>query len=330
MTEPAPASEVVTFGETMVLLVAEQQHSLLDSETLRIHCAGAESNVALYLADLGHRVTWMSRLGDDQFGDRIIGHLAGAGVCVDPVIRDPDRPTGLFVKEQTAAPDGDTTRVRYYRTGSAASHLSPTDLAAVRLDQACIVHVSGVTPALSRSAEAATRHLLRNSPQHVIRSFDVNYRGSLWPVQRASSTLRDLAVLADIVFVGRDEAEHLWGTPNAASIRRHLGSGHDLIVKDADIGATLFLRGSGDPVFVPAREVEVVEPVGAGDAFAAGYLSALLRDEPPSERLAFAHRVAALALGSAADHVDARALRHLADEHPSQPRDPYDEDGESR
>jgi 2-dehydro-3-deoxygluconokinase len=289
----------------MVLLVPPAGSGLVDAEVLEVRCAGAESNVAMYLADLGHSVAWVSRLGADPLGERVLRTLSGVGVDVRHVVRDGDAPTGVFFKQV----EGGSTRVHYYRVGSAASRLAPGDLAGVPVAGARVVHVSGVTPALSASAQRATWRLLQGAPAGVLRSFDVNYRPGLWPVSAAGPVLRGLAGRADLVFVGRDEADRLWGTRDAAGVRALLGAGHDLVVKDAGVGATFFAAGSEVGVFVPAPVVEVVEPVGAGDAFAAGYLAAWLRGEPPQGRLRLGHRVAGLALGSTADHVDASGLR---------------------
>lgn len=303
---PASAAypEVVTLGECMVLLVPPAGQALTDAETLDVHCAGAESTVALYLADLGHSVAWVSRVGEDPWGDRVLRVLARSGVGVDHVLRDPDAPTGVFFK------DTGTGRVHYYRHGSAASRLRPDDLLDVPVESARAVHVSGITPALSPSAAETTRRLFeRSAAAGVVRSLDVNFRPGLWAASEAAPALLDFAGRADLVFVGRDEAHTLWGTTDAEDIRSLLGRGHDLVVKDADVGATIFPRGSDHRFFVAAPAVTVVEPIGAGDAFAAGYLAAWLRGASPENRLALAHRVAGLALGSTGDHVDATALR---------------------
>jgi 2-dehydro-3-deoxygluconokinase len=290
----------------MVLLVPEVGHALADAATLDVHCAGAESNVALYLADLGRSVAWVSRLGEDPWGDRISRELSLGGVSTSYVMRDAKAPTGVFFKD---AVDG-VTRVHYYRCGSAASRLSPEDLDRVPVEEARVVHVSGITAAISASAAATAERLLeRGRDAGVHCSFDVNYRPGLWPVDKAAPALRDLVDLADVVLVGRDEAQVLWGTTDARTVRSLLGTRHDLVVKDADVGATLFLRDTDEAHFVAAPVVEVVEAVGAGDAFAAGYLAGWLSGGTPEELLTLAHRVAGLALGSTADHVDARALK---------------------
>lgn len=296
--------EIITFGECMVLLVPPVGEVLAEAVTLDVHCAGAESTVALYLADLGHDVAWVSRVGEDPWGDRVLRVLAESGVGVEHVLRDPDAPTGVFFKDTCAG------RVHYYRHGSAASRLGPDDLLDVPVERARVVHVSGITPALSPSAAEMTHRLFeRSAAAGVVRSLDVNFRSGLWATSEAAPALLDLTGRADIVFIGRDEAHTLWGTHDAEGIRSLLGSGHDLVVKDADVGATFFSRGSDRRAFVAAPAVTVVEPVGAGDAFAAGYLSGWLRMAAPEDRLTLAHRVAGLALRSTADHVDATSLR---------------------
>jgi 2-dehydro-3-deoxygluconokinase len=303
--------DVITMGECMALLVPTRGESLETAGSLTVHVAGAESTVARYLSDLGHTAAWVSRLGCDPFGDRILGALTLSGVDVQHVVRDSAAPTGVFFKN----PDSHASSVHYYRRGSAASKLSPSDLATVPLDAARLVHVSGITLALSTSAAHATELFLeRAGAAGVRRSFDVNYRPGLWSVTHAAPVLHGMTQRADIVFVGRDEAQELWGTTDASSVRALLGDGHELVVKDADVGATVFPSGQRNGIFVPSPRVEVLEPVGAGDAFAAGYLSGLLNGECPEARMVLAHRVAALALGSMGDHVDATSLRSSVQE----------------
>jgi 2-dehydro-3-deoxygluconokinase len=148
--------DVITLGESMVLLVPEPGQALAEAATLDVHCAGAESNVALYLADLGRSVAWVSRLGADPWGDRISRDLSTSGVSTSYVIRDPKAPTGVFFKDAV----GGTTRVHYYRRGSAASRLSPEDLDRVPVEDARVVHTSGITAAISATAAATAERLL--------------------------------------------------------------------------------------------------------------------------------------------------------------------------
>jgi sugar/nucleoside kinase (ribokinase family) len=190
------------------------------------------------------------------------------------------------------------TRVYYYRAGSAASRLGPE----TPVPPAALTHLSGITPALSGSCAALVDRLLSERRC----SFDVNYRPGLWTVNSAAPALLDLAARASIVFVGLDEAQTLWGVSSAADVRALLPRPSVLVVKDGAVGATSFHPGRTD--FVPTPPVEVTEPVGAGDAFAAGYLAGLLRFFPETERLALGHRVAAAALAVTGD-VAALAAR---------------------
>lgn len=289
--------ELVTVGESMLLLTPTAGDRLDVAKNLEVHTAGAESNVAVHLARLGHRVCWVSRVGGDIIGDRLVAEFGAAGVDVSLVRRESGHPTGVYFKDN----DGSHTRLLYYRAGSAASTVEPGDLAPV-LDQTGIVHLTGITSALSESCRKTVEFVLDHSDGVEV-SFDVNHRAALWPDHAtAAETLLGLARKADTVFVGRDEAHRLWGAERAEDVRALLPDVPRLVVKDGDIGATSYV--GADAVFCPAPVVDVVEPVGAGDAFAAGYLSARLRDLSELARLRWGHLLAAVALLSTADQVE--------------------------
>ncbi|MHB9753183.1 sugar kinase [Streptomyces sp. BYX5S] len=291
----------VCLGETMAQVTPADGEGLERSRELRLAVAGAESTVAQYLADLGHGAAWVSRVGDDPFGRRIVAAVASRGVDVGGVLADPGAPTGVYFKDP--GPDG--TRVHYYRAGSAASRMTAADADRVDLTGARLLHLTGITPALSEGCAALVDTLVaRAKDSGTLVSFDVNYRPALWSSRAvAGETLLSLARRADIVLVGRDEAEALWGTPTADDVRDHLAPRGTLVVKDGDVGATEFAPGARE--FVAAPAVEVVETVGAGDAFAAGYLSGLLNGAPARERLALGHRLAGRTLRSIEDYVPA-------------------------
>ncbi|MBQ0900987.1 sugar kinase [Micromonospora sp. U21] len=294
-----PSVEVATVGETMVVLCPAPGEPLEHAERVAVSVGGAESNVAGYLARLGHRATWVSRVGDDPFGRTVVRHVAAAGVRVDLVTVDPAAPTGLYVKDPGAV----ATEVHYYRAGSAASRMDPGALADQRLAGARVLHLSGITPALSAPCRALAEHAVTDRPlPGALVSFDVNHRARLWPADRAAPVLRDLADRSDLVFVGQDEADALWGTADPVAVRRLLPGPETVVVKDGAVGATALCRDA-EPVFVPAPRVAVVEPVGAGDAFAAGYLVGLLRDLDTVRRLRLGHLVAAQALASSGDNA---------------------------
>jgi 2-dehydro-3-deoxygluconokinase len=288
--------DVCCVGETMVVLCPDPPRPLLAGETLTRGIGGAESNVASYLAQLGVRAAWVSRLGADPFGEYLRTGLQAAGVDCSLVQTHDSAPTGVYFKDP--GPTG--TTVYYYRRGSAASTMDRSLWTSVAAAGARYVHLSGITPALSDSCADLVRYALSERPvPGATTSFDVNYRGKLWPPSVAGPVLADLAARADLVFVGLDEAALLWNCTTADDVRERLPQPHTLVVKDGAVGATGY-----DPdgrVFVPAPVVSVVEPVGAGDAFAAGYLLAALHGSGPETRLTVGHRLAAVALGAVAD-----------------------------
>lgn len=295
---PSPASiapEVVCIGESMGLVTALGA-PLAETETTALGVAGAESNVAVGLVSAGHRAAWASRVGDDPIGVRISTELEHRGVDLW-VTTDADAPTGVMFKD----PGTESSSVYYYRRGSAASLMDPGFLDAAQLAGVRIVHTTGITPALSPSCRAMVDQLFIDArAAGALVSFDVNDRRPLWTMQDAAETLTRLADAADIAFVGRDEAERIWGTVTPAEIRAHLPNCGLLVVKDGEIGATAF-HGDDEPVFVPAPRVEVVEPVGAGDAFAAGFLAATLEGAELAERLSAGHTAAARVLTTHGD-----------------------------
>jgi 2-dehydro-3-deoxygluconokinase len=286
---------VACVGETMAALAPDPLGPLAEAACLRVAVAGGESNVAMYLADHGVPVRWVSALGDDPFGQLVRAEVAARGVDVTGVSTDRARPTGLLVKD----PGAGATRVHYYRRGSAASALGPELLADPAVRDAGLLHITGVTAALSSSCRRLVAEAL-DGPHPV--SFDVNHRPALWSGGTAPGVLRDLADRADLVFVGLDEAQALWGTRigRPADIRALLPGPRLLVVKDGARAATAYVGPA--PYTVPAPRVDVVEPVGAGDAFAAGFLAGLHRGETLHRALRLAHLTAGAALRVTGDH----------------------------
>jgi 2-dehydro-3-deoxygluconokinase len=283
--------DVCCVGETMVLLTPDPPGPLAGAGLLRRAIGGAESNVASHLAKLGLRAGWVSRLGTDPFGRYVLADLIAAGVDCSLVEVDPDAPTGVCFTDPGAG-------VHYYRRGSAASRMDRSMWAAVAAVGARYVHVSGMTAALSHSCAGLLEDLLAEHPvPGALVSFDVNYRPALWSPGRAGPILADLANCADLAFVGLDEAGTLWGCGTAAEVRAVLHTTPVVVVKDAGVGAPAF--GPAGSVFVPAPPVTVVEPAGAGDAFAAGYLFGAVHEVDQAARLAIGHQLAAVTMGTA-------------------------------
>ena len=287
---------ILTLGETMALVTPITPERLERATEFHLDIGGAESNVASHLARLGVSASWASAVGDDALGRRMLATLVDRGVDVSLVAIDPDAPTGVYFKNP--APEG--TTVLYYRRGSAASRLGPEFAATLPLDEVPLVLLSGITPALSESCAALTREVFRvRRAAGLPVSFDVNHRPSLWAPGVAAEVLLELSRLADLVFVGRDEAEDLWGTSTAEAITELIGGDGRIVVKDGALGAHHIAKGVGE--FVPAQTVDVVEAVGAGDAFAAGFLAAELGGASPADALADGHASAARVLATTGD-----------------------------
>ncbi|WP_240423635.1 sugar kinase [Microbacterium halotolerans] len=304
----AEPADVLCLGESMVL-IASVGEGLRSAETAELHVAGAESNVAVGLTHLGRRAEWFSRVGADPFGSRILDSLRLRGVEVSGVVEDDARQTGVYFKDVV---DG-RSDVLYYRAHSAASAMSPADLVGLRLAERHVCHLSGITAALSESCNDVVDAVLSGRSGDVMTTFDVNFRPRLWAVERAAPVLLEHARRADIVFVGRDEAAELWGAGTADEVRELLPDVGSLVVKDADVGATSFV--GTERVHVPAPTVDVVEPIGAGDAFAAGYLDGRLGGADERTCLRRGHVMAAHALrhrGDTPDPGPAQRLRELA------------------
>ncbi|RDV12311.1 sugar kinase [Arthrobacter sp. RT-1] len=258
-------------GESMAMLVPENPGAMSSDTLFRLSVAGAESNVAAYLSMLGTDVSWISKVGDDSFGRFLLDEIRSFGVDVGHAARDPEHPTGVAFKDRSE----EQTRVWYYRSGSAASTMGPEAARLVGSLGARVIHISGITSALSASCRDFLAELIRTRATGTAVSFDVNWRPALWKDDGGPAAMLDVARAADIVFVGLDEANDLWGSTHPMEVRRLLPDPEYLVVKQGAEGCTVFHRD--EQVFVPALVVDVVEPVGAGDAFAAGFLSGYLR-----------------------------------------------------
>ncbi|QUF03607.1 sugar kinase [Actinosynnema pretiosum subsp. pretiosum] len=275
MTSPG----VVTIGETMALVTLPSSGRVTAAAPVVLGVGGAESNVAIGLARLGVPATWVSRVGDDALGALVVRELRGEGVTV-LAPRDPDAPTGMMLKEHR---NGRPTRVRYYRGGSAASLLGPADVDRATVAGAAVLHLTGITPALGDGPRAAVRHAVDLArSEGVTVTFDVNHRKTLWSDEEARPVLAELVSKADVVFAGAEEAELVLGTPGAAEEElvaglAGLGAG-TAVLKIGERGA--LAHRDGVRTHVPTTPAAVVDPVGAGDAFVAGFLAELVAGRP--------------------------------------------------
>lgn len=287
--------EVVTFGESMVLFSTDQRLPLEYVHQFNKQMAGAESNVAIGLAKLGHTVGWFSKLGQDPFGRYIHQFIRGQGVDTSRCLFTGEAPTAVFFKERRAAGH---TQVYYYRNHSAASCMAAEELDEAYLTQAKILHVTGITPALSDSCLHLVLGAMDLARQHGVKIvFDPNIRWKLWEASDAKDILLELASKADYILPGLDEGEFLTGYKEpveSASALLKLGA-QAIVIKLGKDGA--YYQTSASSGYVPSFPVQEVDPVGAGDGFAAGFISGLLRGESIEQAVRRANAIGAIVVG---------------------------------
>jgi sugar/nucleoside kinase (ribokinase family) len=281
-------TDLLTLGETMVSVRTARPMRLGGDAHLSI--AGSESNVAIGVARLGHDVTWLSAVGNDEPGRLIERTLRAENVGTRIRFSD-DAFTGFIAFDQ---PSHDITRVSYHRRGSAASTLTPDETtAAVTAMAPTLLHVTGITPALSDTARAATLAAVRTAfAADTQVSLDVNYRARLWSRADAATALRELLPHIHTVFASDDELDLL--TDAEDPVADLLGKVDTVVVTAGGKGAWSHTKATGSvdtrspevhTIHQPALPVTVVDSIGAGDAFVSGYLSATLDNLAPDARL---------------------------------------------
>ncbi|WP_028646693.1 sugar kinase [Nocardiopsis sp. CNT312] len=298
---PAPRANggLITFGETMGLITAHTVGTLEYARDFTFGIGGAESNVAIGAARLGAPVTWIGRVGDDAAGELVGRRLRAEGIHT-MVVRDTSF-TGLMVRHRRAAA---VVHVDYHRAGSAGSRLTSHDIPVDTIRRAAILHLTGITPALSASALQATWDAVVAAKAHgVLVSIDVNYRSKLWDRAAARCELRRLVAEADIVFAGIEEARLVLDSgedaPESLAAGLTATGPGEAVIKTGSQGCTARIDDAIHKQ--PALSVPVVDTVGAGDAFVAGYLSERLRGAAPLQRLRTACAMGAYAVSVPGD-----------------------------
>ena len=299
MNSPSTASsiDVVTFGETMVLLAPAERGALESAATYHVTIGGAESNCAIGLARLGHSVCWISRVGRDPFGSRVLKTLRGEGVDVSRVQICDSAPTGIMFKEPGP---GNTARIFYYRRHSAAAALLEAPFQSLK---AKYLFVTGITPALSDSNRRLTIELVDRFRAHNAKiAFDPNMRFRLWSSKEAREVFLELARRCDLLIPSLAEAGILTGlTERESMLDKMLALGpSQVVLKAGDQGA--WFTDRVERGFCPCYPAIEIDPVGAGDAFCAGLLSGLLEGQPLREATKRAAALGALCVSTFGDY----------------------------
>ena len=302
---------LVTAGETMGLIVQAKPGTPRNGEPMCFGIGGSESNVAIGVRRLGVPATWIGRIGDDPAGALIVRELRAEQVeaiaAVDPA------PTGLMLRWRPTALHG---RIEYHRRDSAGAHLRAADIPDEVVAAAAAFHATGITLALGSGPAAAVTHAVAVArAAGVPVSFDLNFRRRLWSEAEAAPALAAAVRRADVVFAGADEATIVTGTadPLASALALEALGPRQVMIKLGAAGCLARIDGTTHELSAPP--VTVLDTVGAGDAFVAGYLAELIGGASPAQRLATAVAAGAFAVTVAGDWEgmpDRRALALLA------------------
>ena len=318
-------ADVVAIGEGLLRMSPVGAHRFAETDVVRTYVGGAEVNTLVGLARLGTRALWLSRVTTNMLGDRLVNEVARHGVDVGSVARTPTGRVGCYWLEQGNEPR--SQRITYDRSGSAMTHLKPTDLPSDLFDGGrAILHTTGITLALSHETRSTVLWAIRRARQAGWTvSFDTNHRPELWGPEQARASYHEVLQLADIVFVPVRDLDVILDGSEAASVdgaMRVLSSRYPartLVVTNGANGAHA-MTCRGETLEQPAMPATAVDRIGRGDAFVAGFLHAVLGtglERGDVERaLRWGAAMAALKYATAGDLpvVDRQAVAALAGE----------------
>lgn len=304
---------ILLVGEPMGLFIAKTEGAFEDVDEYALAIAGAEFNVAVGLTRLGHAASYLTKLGRDPFGRRIVKFMGREGISTDDILFDDTLRTGFMFKGSTSVGD---PAIFYFRAGSAASTLSPADVEGLDFSQFSAIHMTGITPALSDSTRDLCRFLAKKAHElGIFLSFDPNLRPQLWPSREVMvSYINEFAAECDLFLPGVAEGKVLAGLDDPAQIARHyreLGAG-TVVVKVGGKGA--YFETERESGLVPGFHVShIVDTVGAGDGFAAGVLSARMEGLSWHDSVRRGNAVGAIQIMSVGDNDGLPTREELAE-----------------
>lgn len=288
--------EIIALGEPMLEFNAIEAGSLSEVEGFSVGWGGDTANFAVAASRLGGRVGYLTRLGEDEFGDSFVHLWETEGIDTSGVERDPAAPTGIYFISRK----GDRHFFTYYRAGSAASRMTPGFLPRDQIRKAKLLHLSGISQAISLSACDTVFAAIQTAREAGVKiSYDPNLRTKLWPLDRARAVIHHTISLSDLVLPSIEDAQALTGLSDPEEIARYyLNKGpHLVVVKLGGEGALLAsAREDKAPEILrtPAFTVETRDAAGAGDTFDGAFVVAWLAGRPLNQCLAFAAAAGAL------------------------------------
>lgn len=295
-------SGLILAGEPMGLLIAQSEGSLDSVSGYDLAVAGAEFNVAVGVARLGHRVTYMTKLGKDPFGQRIIHVLDDNKIGNEFVAWSDEKKTGFMLKSRVSVGD---PAIFYFRAGSAASTLSVDDVEKIHFEDYSHIHLTGILPALTETTRAAVNLMFDKARKAgLLISFDPNLRPQLWPSQEVMvQSINEMAAKADIVLPGTAEGKILMGSEDPKAINDfYLKNGAKVVITKCG-GDGAYVSTKDESYMVPGFKVDkVVDTVGAGDGFAAGVITGLMEGLPLKEAVRRGNAIGAIQVTSRGDN----------------------------
>ncbi len=292
--------DIISMGEPMLEFNAAEEGSLSEAGQFSVGYGGDTSNFAVAVSRLGGKVGYLTRLGDDEFGERFLALWKKEGIDTRHVVCDADAPTGIYFISRKANEHFFT----YYRKNSAACRMSPSNIPLDYIRKARLFHVSGISQGISLSAcDAVFEAMAACKEAGVVVSFDPNLRLKLWPLSRARAIIHQAVAMADIVLPSLEDAAALTGMDNEEEIAQYyLNLGPAVVVlKLGERGALLAVNENADGVailktrrFLPYK-VNSVDMTGAGDTFDGGFAVGYLAGWPLGKCVKFANAAAALA-----------------------------------
>jgi 2-dehydro-3-deoxygluconokinase len=296
------SKKIMLVGEPMALFLADELGKLENVSHFHTGIAGAELNVAIGLSRLEHPVSYLTKVGNDPFGRKVVHTLEENGIDTSLVCTSEERPTGFMLKQKVLKGD---PGIFYFRKNSAASTLSCEDIDHIDFSQYCGVHMTGIFPALSAETRRAAVYLMQKAKKAgLFVSFDPNLRPQLWNSrEEMKAVINQLAVMADLFLPGYKEGEILMGSREPKQIAEYyLSKGvKTIVIKTGSKGAygATVKEALSCPTY---QETAVVDTVGAGDGFAAGVLSALAEELPLKEMMLRGNAIGTLQIENAGDN----------------------------
>lgn len=293
---------LILAGEPMGLLIAQSEGPLDSVSSYSLAVAGAEFNVAVGVARLKHQVTYMTKLGNDPFGKRIIRVLNENKIDNEFVSFSDTHKTGFMLKGRVSKGDPD---IFYFRSGSAASTLSNDDVDKIDISEYGYIHLTGILPALSKDSREAVYALFKKARSAgLMISFDPNLRPQLWPSKEVMcSTINDMASMADIVLPGTAEGKILMGSDDPQAINDfYLHNGAKIVVTKCGADGAFISDGKDNYMVKGYKAKKVVDTVGAGDGFAVGVITGLMEGMSVREAVKRGNAIGAIQVMSRGDN----------------------------